>query len=77
MPYALFTDSDGKISKSYATEADVWKHADDAGLVVDVTSDEERSHPKRVLDKDYEIRPCEPDVADEWDTGKRRAGRAA
>jgi hypothetical protein len=76
MPYALFTDGDGKISKAFETRDDVWKHADEAGLVVDVTSDQEKPIPKRVLDKDYEIRPCEADEGDERPV-IRREGRAA
>src|SRR5664279_3655294 len=54
MPYALFSN-DAKLSKAYPTEADVWKHARQSGLVVDVMS------PRPVLDNDYEIRPCRPD----------------
>ena len=57
MPYALFA-SDAKLSKAYPTEADVWKHARQSGLVVDAVSEEERAAP---LDNDYEIRPCRPD----------------
>ncbi|RTL54734.1 MAG: hypothetical protein EKK40_02820 [Bradyrhizobiaceae bacterium] len=61
MPYALFTN-DEQISKAYKTEHEVWKKADEAGLVVDVVSDEEKADPKRVLDEDYCIRPCAADV---------------
>ncbi len=61
MPYALFTN-DEQISKAYKTEHEVWKKADEAGLVVDVTSEEEKAHPKRVLDEDYSIKPCPADV---------------
>jgi hypothetical protein len=57
MPFALFCN-DAQISKSYPSEADVWKLADGSGLVVDVTADEGRPGPRRVLDNDYEIRPC-------------------
>ena len=57
MPYALFCN-DAQISKAYPTEADVWKIALNSGLVVDVASDEDRPGPRRVLDNDYEIRPC-------------------
>ena len=60
MPYALFS-TDAKLSKAYPTEADVWKHARKSGLVVDVTSEQEKSNPHPVLDNDYEIRFCEPD----------------
>ena len=37
MPYALFCN-DAKLSKAYPTEADVWKVAQNSGLVVDVVS---------------------------------------
>ena len=39
MPYALFC-SDAKLSKAYPTEADVWKVAQNSGLVVDVVSED-------------------------------------
>jgi hypothetical protein len=57
MPYALFCN-DAQISKSYPSEADVWKLAQTSGLVVDVATDEDRPGPRRVLDNDYEIKPC-------------------
>jgi hypothetical protein len=59
MPYALFCE-DAKISRAYPTEADVWKHAAENGLVVDVAS--EGNHPKRILDNGYTIRPCQRDL---------------
>jgi hypothetical protein len=58
MPYALFCD-DAKLSKTYPTEADVWKLAADSGLVTDVESRKAAPTPRRVLDNDYEIRPCQ------------------
>jgi hypothetical protein len=57
MPYALFCN-DAQISKVYPSESDVWKLAQRSGLVVDVTTDEDRPGPRRVLDNDYEIKPC-------------------
>ena len=60
MPYALFSN-DAKLSKTYPSEADVWKHARKSGLVVDVVPDEEKAAPPPVLDNDYEIRPCRPE----------------
>jgi hypothetical protein len=57
MPYALFCN-DAEISKAYPSESDVWKIAQRSGLVVDVATDEERPVPRRVLDNDYEIKPC-------------------
>jgi hypothetical protein len=61
MPYALFSN-DEKISKAFPTEHEVWEHADEAGLVVDVHSDESKESSKRVLDQDYTIKPCEADT---------------
>ena len=60
MPYALFCD-DAKLSKTYPTEADVWKLAADSGLVTDVASKDARPEPRRILDNDYEIRSCQPE----------------
>ena len=60
MPYALFSN-DAKLSKAYPAEADVWKLARKSGLVVDVTSDEDKPAPRPVLENDYEIKPCRPD----------------
>ncbi len=60
MPYALFCD-DAKLSKSYPTEADVWKLAADSGLVTDVEAKDSKPTPRQVLDNDYEIRPCQAD----------------
>ena len=51
MPYALFSN-DAKLSKAYPTEVDVWKHARKSGLVVDVTSDDDKPAPRPVLDND-------------------------
>jgi hypothetical protein len=59
MPYALFSN-DARLSKPYATEADVWKIARTSGLVVDVAT-EEKANPHPVLDDHYEIRPCDPE----------------
>ena len=58
MPYALFCN-DAQISKAYPSEADVWQLAQQSGLVVDVSTDDRRHGPRRVLDNDYEIRPCD------------------
>ena len=60
MPYALFCD-DAKLSKTYPTEADVWKLAADSGLVTDVAAKNAQPAPRRLLDNDYEIRPCQPE----------------
>jgi hypothetical protein len=60
MPYALFCN-ETRLSKTYPTEADVWKLARHSGLVVDAVPDEENPAPRPVLDNDYEIKPCRPD----------------
>ncbi|MGN6284800.1 MAG: hypothetical protein ACTHM2_06605 [Afipia sp.] len=66
MPYALFSD-DAKISKAYKTEAEVWKHATETGLVTDVAADAEKPTPRRILDNGYEIRPCADDPPEQHD----------
>ncbi|QDM16512.1 hypothetical protein FNL55_11015 [Tardiphaga sp. vice352] len=63
MPYALFSD-DAKLSKSYPTEADVWKLAADSGLVTDVEAKTGQPTPRRMLDNDYEIRPCQAEAGE-------------
>ena len=67
MPYALFCD-DARISRAYPTEASVWKHARESGLVVDISTGEEGHGPRRVLDNGYEIRACEPEPPCDWRT---------
>ena len=75
MPYALFCN-DAKLSKTYPTEADVWKFARQSGLVVDSVSDEEKAHPRPVLENDYEIRPCRPEPNEDPARNKAEAERA-
>jgi hypothetical protein len=70
MPYALFCN-EAKLSKAYPTEAEVWKQTRRSGLVVDVTSEEDKPTPRPLLDNDYEIRPCRPDPQE--DPVKNRA----
>jgi hypothetical protein len=53
MPYALFEDGE-KLSQTFETEQDCWKHAEEAGLVDIVRG-------KLVLDDDYVIQPCNSD----------------
>jgi hypothetical protein len=74
MPYALFCN-DAQISKAYPGEADVWKLAERSGLVVDVSADEGRPGPRRVLDNDYEIRPCRAAQGEDPDQNKAEAER--
>ena len=60
MPYALFCH-EAKLSKAYPTEADVWKHAQESGLVVDVVSEEDTPAARPVLENDYQVRSCQAD----------------
>jgi hypothetical protein len=65
-----------RLSKTYPTEADVWKLARQSGLVVDAVSDEE--YPSRpLLDNDYEIRPCRPDPHEDPARNQAEAERDA
>lgn len=57
MPFALFCN-DAQISKTYPSEADVWKVAQKSGLVVEAPKHHDRHGPRRVLDNDYEIKSC-------------------
>lgn len=62
MPYALFANAT-KVSKAFASKADVWRHAEESGLVTEVGLGEE-DPPRRVLDMDYAIKECAPDPAE-------------
>ena len=72
MPYALFCD-DAKVSRTYPTEANVWKHAKESGLVVDIESKEGRPTPRRLLDQGYEVRSCDPDPGENPEVNERDA----
>lgn len=61
MPYALFSN-DEQISKAYGTPQEVWQKADEAGLVIEVSPEDDDRKPQRVLDADYSIKPCAPDA---------------
>ena len=74
MPYALFCD-DAKLSKSYPTEADVWKLAADSGLVTDVEAKKSAPTPRRILDNDYEIRPCQAEPGECPEKNEATPGR--
>ena len=76
MPYALFSN-DAKLSRTYPTEADVWRLAQRSGLVVDAISEAEKAAPRPVLDHDYEIRPCQPDPHEDPAQNKAEAERDA
>jgi hypothetical protein len=76
MPYALFCN-ESKLSKTYPTEADVWKLARQSGLVVDAVSEAEKAAPRPVLDNDYEIRSCRPDPHEDPAKNQAEAERDA
>jgi hypothetical protein len=57
MPYALF-ENDDQLSRAFATEAEVWKHADEAGLVSD-------DNGRPALEDNYVIKPCAPAPAEQ------------
>ena len=76
MPYALFSN-DAKLSKTYPTEADVWKYAQQSGLVVDVVTEDDKPAPRPVLDNDYEIKPCRPDPQEDPAKNQADAEREA
>jgi hypothetical protein len=68
MAYALFTN-DEKISRAFPTRSDVWRHADEAGLVIEVPP-EEGEPPRRELDQDYTIKACPPDNPSKAELGE-------
>ena len=74
MPYVLFCN-ETRLSKTYPTEADVWKLARHSGLVVDAVPDEENPAPRPVLDNDYEIKPCRPDPQEDPAENRAEAER--
>jgi hypothetical protein len=76
MPYALFSN-DAKLSKAYPTAADVWKIAQQSGLVVDVVAANRRHTTHPVLDHDYEIRPCQLDPHEDPARNKAEAEQEA
>nr|WP_041756695.1 hypothetical protein [Bradyrhizobium sp. ORS 278] len=57
MPYALF-ENDERLTRPFRTEREVWEAAEQADLV---TLD---THGEKVLDNNFEIKPCEA-TADE------------
>jgi hypothetical protein len=76
MPYALFSN-DAKLSKAYPTEADVWEHARQSALVVDVASEDDKAAPRPELDNGYEIKPCRPDPQEDPAKNQADAEREA
>jgi len=54
MPYALF-ENEFRLSRTFPTATDVWRCAEDCGLLVDDGCGEQR------LDEGYSIKPCRSD----------------
>ena len=54
MPYALF-ENEYRLSRTFPTATDVWRCAEDCGLVIDEANGRQR------LDDGYAIKPCPPD----------------
>lgn len=54
MPYALF-ENQYRLSRTFPTATDVWRCAEDCGLVVDEANGRQR------LDDGYAILPCPPE----------------
>lgn len=59
MSYALFSN-DAQVSQAFPTKSEVWQHAAESGLVVEVGSREE-DPPRQILDMDYAIHECSAD----------------
>ncbi len=59
MFYALFANST-KVSKAFPNKSDVWRHAEESGLVTEVGLGKE-DPPRRILDMGYAIKECAPD----------------
>jgi hypothetical protein len=76
MPYALFCN-EARLSKTYPTEADVWRLARQSGLVVDAIPQEKKAGPRPVLDNDYEIRSCSPEPHEDPARNRAEAERDA
>lgn len=72
MPYALFTN-DEKISRAFPTRSDVWRHAEEAGLVIELPP-VDGEPARQELDQDYTIRPCAPDTQQ---GGEERVSKAS
>jgi hypothetical protein len=57
MPYALF-ENEFRLSRPFPTAADVWRCAEDCGLVVDDVNGDQR------LEDGYSIKPCARDASE-------------
>ena len=74
MPYAIFCQNE-KISKAFPTAADVWTHARENGLVVEVHEPDD-GKTEEFLDNQYEVRPCGED-SENPERNEREAEEAA
>ncbi|KIZ47611.1 hypothetical protein [Rhodopseudomonas palustris] len=72
MPYALFCD-DAKVSKTYPTKDNVWEHAKESGLVIDIAPTDDKPTSSQALDNGYEIRACRPDPGENPEKNERDA----
>jgi hypothetical protein len=66
MPYALF-ENEAKLSRAFPTATDIWRCAEDCGLVVDGADGKPR------LEDDYSIKPCAPDPGRDAEPGSDRS----
>lgn len=66
MSYALFSNS-VQVSKAFPNKSDVWQHAAESGLVMEVVLGEE-DPPRRLLDIGYAIHACAADTVEKSDT---------
>jgi len=55
VPYALF-ENNTKLSRALPTEMEVWRYAEDSGLVIAGV------HGEKQLDDNYAIKPCPADA---------------
>jgi hypothetical protein len=62
MAYALF-ENDAKLSRALPTEMEVWRYAEDSGLVI------AGAHGERRLDDNYAIKACPPDIEETASSG--------
>jgi len=70
MPYALF-ENEFRLSRTFPTASDVWRCAEDCGLLVDDGRGEQR------LDDGYSIKPCAAkpcaaEISDDAEPGSER-----
>ncbi|HEY5929941.1 MAG TPA: hypothetical protein VIU02_06495, partial [Burkholderiales bacterium] len=62
---ALF-ENEFRLSRTFPTASDVWRCAEDCGLLVDDGRGEQR------LDDGYSIKPCAAEISDDAEPGSER-----